>query len=46
MERSFQNNDFISHGEQMPSHPDLIKQAYSDTEQSKYAASEFESKAL
>ncbi|EXB81367.1 hypothetical protein J542_3032 [Acinetobacter baumannii 299505] len=46
MERSFHNDDFSSHGEQMPSHPDLIKQAYSDTEQSKYAASEFESKAL
>lgn len=26
----------------MPSHPNLIKQAYSDTEQGKYAASEFE----
>lgn len=30
----------------MPSHLNLIKQAYSDAEQSKYLASEFESKGL
>jgi len=30
----------------MSSHPNLIKQAYSDIEQSKYALKEFESKAL
>lgn len=30
----------------MSSHPNLIKQAYSDAEQSKYVASKFESKAL
>ncbi len=30
----------------MPSHPNLIKQAYSNTEQSKYAVKECESKAL
>ncbi len=30
----------------MPFHPNLIKQTYSDTEQSKYAVKEFESKAL
>ncbi len=30
----------------MPSHPNLIKQAYSNTDQSKYPAKEFESKAL
>jgi len=37
---------FSLHGEQMSSHPNFIKQAYSYAEQSKYAASEFESKAL
>ncbi|SCD14199.1 Uncharacterised protein [Acinetobacter baumannii] len=30
----------------MPFHPSLIKQAYSDAEQSKYLARKFESKAL
>lgn len=30
----------------MSSHPNLIKQVYSDTEQSKFALKEFESKAL
>ncbi len=30
----------------MSSHPNLIKQAYSDAKQSKYLASEIESKAL
>lgn len=30
----------------MPFHPNLIKQAYSDAEQSKYALKEFESKPL
>lgn len=30
----------------MSSHPNMIKQAYSDTEQSKYALKEFESKSL
>lgn len=30
----------------MSSHPNLIKQVYSDAEQSKYLASEIESKAL
>lgn len=30
----------------MSSHPNLIKQAYIDTEQSKYALKEFVSKAL
>ncbi len=30
----------------MSFHPSLIKQAYSDAEQSKYAVKEFESKAL
>lgn len=30
----------------MSSQPNLIKQAYSDTEQSKFALKEFESKAL
>ncbi|SSR13480.1 Uncharacterised protein [Acinetobacter baumannii] len=30
----------------MSSHPNLIKQAYSKKEQSKYAVKEFESKAL
>lgn len=30
----------------MASHPNLIKQTYSDPEQSKYAVKEFESKAL
>lgn len=30
----------------MSSHPNLIKQAYNDAEQSKYAVKECESKAL
>lgn len=30
----------------MSSHPNLIKQTYSDTEQSKYTLKEFVSKAL
>ncbi len=30
----------------MPFHPNLIKQAYSKTEQSKYVVKEFESKPL
>ncbi len=30
----------------MSSHPNLVKQTYSDAEQSKYAVKEFESKAL
>jgi len=37
---------FSLYGEQMSSHPNLIKQADSDAEQSTYLASEFESKAL
>ncbi len=37
---------FSLHGEQMSSHPNVIKQACSYTEQIKYAASEFERKPL
>ncbi len=37
---------FSLHGVQMSTHPNVIKQASSYTEQIKYAASEFESKPL
>lgn len=37
---------FSSHGEQMPSHINLIKQAYSDAEKAKKLEKEFESKPL
>ncbi len=37
---------FNSHGEQMSSHPNIVKQAYSYAEHGKSAEEEFESKAL
>lgn len=37
---------FNSHGEQMSSHPNFIKQAYSYAEHGTPAEKEFESKAL
>lgn len=37
---------FSTHGEQMSSYPNVVKQAYSYAEHGKYVKKEFESKAL